>query len=47
MFVAVFGVLLGGGVLGDITGQNPAAGACLCISGSSVNIRSTRKGVAY
>jgi hypothetical protein len=28
----------------DITGTNPANGACLCISGSSVNIRATACG---
>jgi len=29
---------------GDITGSNPANGACLCVSGTSVNVRSTACG---
>ena len=28
-------------VNGDVTGSNPSNGACLCISGSSVNVRAT------
>jgi len=41
MLLVVCVLALVGACLADITGSNPANGACLCISGSGVNIRSS------
>jgi len=45
MWCAILFVLAGIAVAGaDITGSNPANGACLCVNGNSVNVRSTACG---
>jgi len=39
--VALLAFLLPHDVIGDITGQHPTAGTCLCVTGTNVNARSS------
>ena len=43
LLIALFGLLASRLVTGDITGQNPAAGTCICLDNTGVNVRSTRQ----